>query len=79
MRTHAAASFGASFWALREFLIQHTILRDVEKNVFCWLYARNRTFVEIVIGHLSYCIMATTGSYFHNFRLDGRNGKHVNW
>jgi hypothetical protein len=69
MRTHAAAVFGASFWALREFLIQHTILRDLEKNVFCSHYARNRTFVEIVIGQLSNCITAPSGSYIPYFPL----------
>jgi hypothetical protein len=67
MRTHAAAILGASFWALREFRIQHTILRDPEKNVFCSLYARNRTFVEIVIGRLSTCITAPSGSYIPHF------------
>jgi len=67
MRTHAAAVLGASFWALREFLIQHTILRDLEKNDFCSHYARNRTFVEIVIGQLSNCITAPSGSYIPYF------------
>src|SRR5262249_8761308 len=34
-------------WALREFLSQHTILRDLEKNVFCSHCARNRTLRDI--------------------------------
>jgi hypothetical protein len=52
MRTHSAAIFGASFRALREFLIQHTILCGLEKNVFCWYYARNRTFVDTAMRWL---------------------------
>jgi hypothetical protein len=50
-------------------LIQHTILRDLEKNVFYSHYARNRTFVEIVIVQLSTSITARSGSYIPHFAL----------